>query len=176
VDRFAAAGHVCDAMRGAQFCSVVVRACTCTVAGRSTGEAYAVFTRSEDASNALQLLNKQYMGTRYIELFEASEADLIAVRRVLDDVRLQGCVVRLRGLPFSSNSADVMAFFSGIQLAAGDDAVVFTYTGACVRQALDDAVRAVPALLLIIHLITHSATHLCVLSLAWFPWPPAIRS
>lgn len=36
-------------------------------AGRSTGEAYVVFSTPEDVQKALVTLNKQYMGSRYIE-------------------------------------------------------------------------------------------------------------
>lgn len=44
-------------------------------------------------------------------LFEAAEADLAAVKKVLEDTRLQGCVVRLRGLPYTATAADVVDFF-----------------------------------------------------------------
>eukprot|EP00878_Enallax_costatus_P009220 GHUV01009638.1.p1 GENE.GHUV01009638.1~~GHUV01009638.1.p1 ORF type:complete len:439 (+),score=125.06 GHUV01009638.1:149-1465(+) len=97
----------------------------CRRDGRSTGEAYVVLSSPEDASTALSSLNKQYMGNRYIELFEAAQADLAAVKKVLEDSRLQGFVVRLRGLPYSATAADIAQFFSGVQIAQDEDAIVF---------------------------------------------------
>jgi hypothetical protein len=44
-------------------------------------------------------------------MFEAAEADLAAVKKVLGDTQLQGCVVRLRGLPYTATAEDVAAFF-----------------------------------------------------------------
>jgi hypothetical protein len=44
-------------------------------------------------------------------MFEAAEADLAAVKKVLEDAQLQGCVVRLRGLPYTATAEDVAAFF-----------------------------------------------------------------
>jgi hypothetical protein len=44
-------------------------------------------------------------------MFEAAEADLAAVKKVLQNSHLQGCVVRLRGLPYTATAADVAAFF-----------------------------------------------------------------
>lgn len=58
-------------------------------------------------------------------LFEAADSDLAAVKRVLEDSRLQGYVVRLRGLPYSATAADVSEFFSGVQLSGEDPAIVF---------------------------------------------------
>lgn len=58
-------------------------------------------------------------------LFEAAEADLDAVQRALEADRQQGCVVRLRGLPYSASAEDVARFFEGVALSAEPDAVVF---------------------------------------------------
>jgi len=41
--------------------------------GRSTGEAYVQFTTAEEAKSAMQSLNRNMMGTRYIELFVSSK-------------------------------------------------------------------------------------------------------
>jgi len=59
-------------------------------------------------------------------LFEAAEADLAAVKKVLEDSRLQGFVVRLRGLPYTATAADIIQFFQGVQLAESDDAIILT--------------------------------------------------
>lgn len=37
-------------------------------------------------------------------------------------------MVRLRGLPFSSTAADVVAFFEGVETVGGEGGVVFTCT------------------------------------------------
>eukprot|EP00775_Hariotina_reticulata_P013285 gene13285-13416_t len=94
--------------------------------GRSTGEAYVVLETPVQAEDALAQLNKKYMGSRYIELFEAAEADLAAVKKVLEDSRLQGFVVRLRGLPYTATAADIVQFFQGVQLTDSDDAIILT--------------------------------------------------
>ncbi|WIA13352.1 hypothetical protein OEZ85_006934 [Tetradesmus obliquus] len=96
----------------------------CRRNGRSTGEAYVVLHTQEAAQDALLQLNKKYMANRYIELFEAAEADLAAVKKVLEDSRLQGFVVRLRGLPYSASHADITLFLEGVALAEVDDAIV----------------------------------------------------
>lgn len=58
-------------------------------------------------------------------MFEAAEADLAAVKKVLEDTRLQGFVVRLRGLPYSATALDVNQFFEGVRLSDDADAIVF---------------------------------------------------
>ncbi|KAF6259340.1 hypothetical protein COO60DRAFT_1015207 [Scenedesmus sp. NREL 46B-D3] len=100
----------------------------CRRDGRATGEAYVMFTDAAQAGSAMEKCNKKYLGSRYIEIFEAAEADLVAVKKVLEDTQLQGCVVRLRGLPYTATAEDVATFFEGVQLAGGDDAIVFTTT------------------------------------------------
>lgn len=47
------------------------------------------------------------------------------MKKVLEDSRLQGFVVRLRGLPYSATVADVTTFLAGVQLAEVEDAIVF---------------------------------------------------
>jgi hypothetical protein len=47
-------------------------------------------------------------------MFEATEAELAAVKRALEDARLQGCVVRMRGLPYTATEEDVAAFLEVI--------------------------------------------------------------
>lgn len=41
---------------------------------------------------------------------------------------LEGHMVRLRGLPFSSNAQDILRFFEGIELSGGEAGVIFTCT------------------------------------------------
>lgn len=63
---------------------------------------------------------------RLHRLFEASAADLRAVKKMLEDRSLQGYVVRLRGLPYSAAEADVREFMDGVQLSESPDCIVFT--------------------------------------------------
>ncbi|KAF6260610.1 hypothetical protein COO60DRAFT_874280 [Scenedesmus sp. NREL 46B-D3] len=100
----------------------------CRRNGRSTGEAYVVLHTPEAAQNAMLQLNKKYMASRYIELFEAAKADLAAVKKVLEESRLQGYVVRLRGLPYSATPADITLFMQGLQLAEVEDAIVIAHS------------------------------------------------
>lgn len=60
-------------------------------------------------------------------LFEASSADLRAVKKMLEDRSLQGCVVRLRGLPYAATEADVRDFMDGVLLSELPDCIVFAH-------------------------------------------------
>ncbi|KAJ7526814.1 hypothetical protein O6H91_16G024000 [Diphasiastrum complanatum] len=107
--------------------------------GRSTGQAYAQFATAEQANKALER-NRQHIGSRYIEVFKGHPADMQGALRMVGrgsgalsgsgglinmaipgmtgnpDMRYTG-VVRMRGMPYSCTSADIMAFFKGMQLA-----------------------------------------------------------
>ena len=61
-------------------------------------------------------------------LFEATAADLRAVKKMLEDRSLQGFVVRLRGLPYSATEADVRAFLDGVQLSGSADCIVLAHS------------------------------------------------
>lgn len=61
----------------------------------------------------------------------AGEADLLAQTSGGEgggEPTLAGHVVRLRGLPFNSTAADVLAFFEGVATLGGETGVVFTCT------------------------------------------------
>lgn len=60
-------------------------------------------------------------------LFEASAADLCAVKKMLEDRSQQGYVVRLRGLPYTATEADVRGFMDGVQLSDNPDCIVFAH-------------------------------------------------
>jgi hypothetical protein len=65
---------------------------------------------------------------RCCRLFEAAEADLAAVKKVLEDSRLQGFVVRLRGMPYSATPADITKFLEGVQLAEVEGTIVLAHS------------------------------------------------
>lgn len=100
----------------------------CKRNGRATGEAYVQLASSSGAGEAMKSLNRQNMGHRYIEIFEASEADMNTAKAICMDGRLKGFVVRMRGLPYNSTAADVQKFFEGVDICRGLDGIVFTYT------------------------------------------------
>ncbi|KAG6551429.1 hypothetical protein Mapa_007075 [Marchantia paleacea] len=106
--------------------------------GRSTGQAYVQFASAELANKALER-NRQHIGSRYIEVFKGHPADMQGALRMVGrgsgtvngsggilntgipgmsgnpDMRYTG-VVRMRGMPYSCTSADITAFFKGMQV------------------------------------------------------------
>lgn len=100
----------------------------CKRNGRATGEAYVQLQSATAAAEALKALNRQNMGHRYIEIFEATEADMNTAKAICMDGRLKGFVVRMRGLPYNATAADVQRFFEGVDICRGLDGIVFTYT------------------------------------------------
>eukprot|EP00883_Tetradesmus_obliquus_P002905 jgi/Sobl393_1/1311/SZX64831.1 len=120
----------------------------CRRDGRATGEAYVVFCDATQASSAKDARNKDCIGKRYIEIFEATEDDLAAVKRVLEDPLMQGFVVRLQGLGYTATVKDVVQFLEGVQLAPAADAIVLTTTadgraaGLCYVELADAAAQS----------------------------------
>ncbi|CAM6102293.1 unnamed protein product [Calypogeia fissa] len=109
--------------------------------GRSTGQAYVQFASAELANKALER-NRQHIGSRYIEVFKGHPADMQGALRMVGrgsgavhgsaggllntgipgmsgnpDMRYTG-VVRMRGMPYSCTSADITAFFKGMQVVS----------------------------------------------------------
>jgi hypothetical protein len=121
--------------------------------GRPSGEAFAIFSSAEHAQEALKL-DKQRLGDRWVDLFPSSMEQLyqrvgpavqLATR---PDAKLR-VVVRMRGLPFSAEPADVASFFEAYGVA---DFGVFIMNGQdgrptgeayVVLQTEDGAARAV---------------------------------
>ena len=84
--------------------------------GRASGEAHVEFATDQDAQSAM-LLNRQQMGSRYIELFRTRQPPN-AVRKAVTSTAAEGTSgssdsLRLRGMPFKSTEADVQTFFKG---------------------------------------------------------------
>lgn len=100
----------------------------CKRNGRATGEAYAQFESEEIAAAALEAKNKQNMGHRYIEIFEALESDMAHLKALGVSGKVKGYVVRMRGLPYTAAVDDVVQFFEGIGISRGAEGVVFTCT------------------------------------------------
>uniref|UniRef100_A0AAY4CR65 RRM domain-containing protein n=1 Tax=Denticeps clupeoides TaxID=299321 RepID=A0AAY4CR65_9TELE len=96
--------------------------------GRASGQAVIELESEEDVSKALER-HRQYLGPRYIEVFEVTNQDAEAILRGLYTAPAQDGVVRIRGLPFSSTEWDVVHFFSGLDVVEGGVSLVTDYKG-----------------------------------------------
>jgi len=88
--------------------------------GRPSGEAFVVFESDEDLQLAVKR-HKEYMGSRYIEVFAAqqSEFEWTMRRNQFESFNVADAVLRLRGCPFGTTKDDVLKFFEGLDLVEG---------------------------------------------------------
>jgi inhibitor of KinA sporulation pathway (predicted exonuclease) len=128
-----------------------------TYQGRPTGEAFVKFATPELAQRAMSC-HRKHMGRRYIEIFPSSDLEIERVlSRTLEARRSTAIqpqviersypVVRVRGLPYSANIADIQSFFAGLAIAPHGIHIVCTYDGrpsgeAYVELLNDDQVAA----------------------------------
>ncbi|XP_063683023.1 heterogeneous nuclear ribonucleoprotein F-like isoform X1 [Bolinopsis microptera] len=88
--------------------------------GRVSGECYVELTCKEDVEAAIRK-DHQYMGERWVSVTEASNEAMVndiskcdQIQQKLDD---KGeFVIKVRGLPWSSNTEDIESFFGGCNL------------------------------------------------------------
>jgi len=119
--------------------------------GRGSGEAFVVFSNPMDCQMALQR-DRQNMGRRYIEVFQAKRGDYYQAISAAAPLPTAGGpggmggyqgggggggprgapagqlsehtgILRLRGLPFSASKADVLHFFDGYEIV--EDSIEF---------------------------------------------------
>ncbi|XP_075903262.1 G-rich sequence factor 1 isoform X2 [Nelusetta ayraudi] len=83
--------------------------------GRRSGRAFLEMEHEEDVGKALEK-HRQYLGPRYVEVFEVTNRDAEAILKKAIPTPADDGVVRLRGLPFSSTEADIIEFFSGLDI------------------------------------------------------------
>ncbi|XP_069781672.1 G-rich sequence factor 1 isoform X3 [Narcine bancroftii] len=90
----------------------------CNRAGKPSGEAIIELQSAEDVRKALEK-HRKYLGERYIEVFELSNSDVDFLLKRLHSSGKEltdGSVVRLRGLPFSCITEDIIRFFAGLDI------------------------------------------------------------
>jgi len=96
---------------------------------RPTGWAYVRLGSEPDMQRCLELHRKARMGGRYVEMARATEQEMFSVtmsaavqaarprESLSSNEDGEGCVVRLRGLPFMAGEADIVHFLDGIEIA-----------------------------------------------------------
>ncbi|XP_072521306.1 G-rich sequence factor 1 [Salminus brasiliensis] len=85
--------------------------------GQSNGEAFIELQHERDIGKALEK-DRQYLGPRYIEVYEITNNDADAILKGTED-KCEDGVVKLVGLPFNCTEEDVRQFFSGLDIAEG---------------------------------------------------------
>ncbi|XP_031161127.1 G-rich sequence factor 1 [Sander lucioperca] len=91
--------------------------------GRSAGQAFIEMEHEEDVSKALEK-HRHYLGPRYVEVYEVTNSDAEAILKKAVQAPAEDGVVRLRGLPFSCTEADIVQFFSGLDIVENGITVV----------------------------------------------------
>ena len=104
--------------------------------GRMTGQAACLFETKEDAKSALNEMQGQNIGHRWIELYTISHKDWenfgqeqlqsknINLRNYLNEDNVSRAV-KMRGMPFHVNPAEIVEFFGDFNVSASD--VVIEY-------------------------------------------------
>lgn len=90
--------------------------------GKPNGQAFIEMEHEDDVSKALEM-HKQYLGPRYIEVYEVTEGDAEAILKNSVQLPAKDGVIRLRGLPYSCTEADIITFFSGLDVV--NDGITF---------------------------------------------------
>ncbi|KAI7812926.1 G-rich sequence factor 1 [Triplophysa rosa] len=96
--------------------------------GRPTGQAFIELEHEEDVGKALDQ-HKQYLGQRYIEVYEVTNKDADAILKATEESSESDGVIRLRGLPFSCTEKDVIQFFSGLQIVEDGVTIILNRKG-----------------------------------------------
>ncbi|XP_051958968.1 G-rich sequence factor 1-like [Xyrauchen texanus] len=96
--------------------------------GRPTGQAFIELEHEEDVGKALDR-HKQYLGQRYVEVYEVTNSDADAILMSTEESSESDGVVRLRGLPFSCTEKDIIQFFSGLDIVEDGVTIVLNRKG-----------------------------------------------
>ncbi|GCB60401.1 hypothetical protein scyTo_0014162 [Scyliorhinus torazame] len=114
---------VVDGVKGVHF--------LCSRGGKPSGEAIVELKSADDVKKALEK-HRKYLGQRYIEVFELSNNDVNTLLKRLHSSEKEltdGCVVRLRGLPFSCTTEDIAHFFAGLEIVEDGVTITRDYRG-----------------------------------------------
>ncbi|NP_001135339.1 G-rich sequence factor 1 [Salmo salar] len=96
--------------------------------GKPNGQAFIELEHEDDVGKALEK-HRQYLGPRYIEVFEVTNSDAETILKKSVQLPARDGVVRIRGLPYSCTETDVMLFFSGLDVAEDGVTLVTDYRG-----------------------------------------------
>uniref|UniRef100_H3C2H6 RRM domain-containing protein n=1 Tax=Tetraodon nigroviridis TaxID=99883 RepID=H3C2H6_TETNG len=96
--------------------------------GRPSGRAFIEMEHEEDVNKALEK-HRQYLGPRYVEVYEVTERDAEAIIKKAAEAQADDGVVRLRGLPFTSTEADITRFFSDLDIMENGITIITDYAG-----------------------------------------------
>ncbi|XP_027133260.1 G-rich sequence factor 1 [Larimichthys crocea] len=94
--------------------------------GAPSGQAFIEMEHEEDVSKALEK-HRQYLGPRYVEVFEVTNSDAEVILKNAVHVPADDGVVRLRGLPYSCTESDIVQFFSGLDIVENGITIVTDY-------------------------------------------------
>lgn len=100
------------------------------ITGKPSGQAFVELEHEDDVSKALEK-HRQYLGPRYVEVYELTNSDAEAILKNAPS----DCVVRLRGLPYSSSEPDIVHFFSGLDIVQNGITIVKDHQGRNSGQA-----------------------------------------
>ncbi|XP_064792605.1 G-rich sequence factor 1 [Oncorhynchus masou masou] len=96
--------------------------------GKPNGQAFIELEHEEDVSKALEK-HRQYLGPRYVEVFEVTNSDAEAILKKSVQLPARDGVVRIRGLPYSCTETDVLLFFSGLDVTEDGVTLVTDHRG-----------------------------------------------
>ncbi|KAM4578331.1 G-rich sequence factor 1 [Fundulus diaphanus] len=94
--------------------------------GKPSGRAFVEMEHEDDIRKAVEK-HRQYLGPRYVEVYEVTNADAEVILK--REARGEDGVVLLRGLPFSSSEDDVARFFSDLKIAEDGITIVTNSRG-----------------------------------------------
>ncbi|XP_072243450.1 G-rich sequence factor 1 [Leuresthes tenuis] len=96
--------------------------------GRPSGQAFIEMEHEADVSKALEK-HRQYIGPRYVEVFEVTNSDAEAILKKTVQTLAADGVVLMRGLPFSCTEDDIADFFSGLDIVENGITIVRDFRG-----------------------------------------------
>lgn len=96
--------------------------------GKPNGEAFIELEDEIDLRKAIEQ-HGQYIGSRYIEVYEVTNHDAEAIMKGSDSSHCEDGVVRIRGFPFNCSEEDIREFFSGLDVVKDGVTFVLNHKG-----------------------------------------------